>query len=157
MTEAVCDIGYQVVGISFGIAEETVDGPDHDLYQINVLPFIESADVVGFGYAAFVEDQVDGAGMVLDIEPVADILALSIDREGLAIADIVDKQRNKLLRELIRTIVVRAVRHDRRHAVGVVVGTDKMVRRGLRGAVRAMRIVLGRFIEEVVAVCLMAF
>ena len=56
VTETVGDIGYQVVGTAFGVAEEAVNGPDHDLDEVDVLPFVEAADVVGLGDLAFMED-----------------------------------------------------------------------------------------------------
>ena len=83
---------------------------DKDFDDIDVLPLVEAADVVGFSDFALMENQVDGPGMVLDIEPVTDILALAIDRQRLAMADVVDKQRNQLLRELVGTIVIGAVK-----------------------------------------------
>ena len=52
------------------------------------------------------ENDVDGTRMVLNIQPVANILTFAINRQRLAMADIVDKQRNQLLWELIWTIVV---------------------------------------------------
>ena len=61
--------------------------------------------------------------MVFDIEPVADVFALSVDRKTFAVTDIVDKQRDKLLRELIGTVVDGAIGHYRRHPVGVVEGS----------------------------------
>ena len=103
------------------------------------------------------ENEVYRTGMVLHIEPVADILSTTIDRKGLAMAYIVDEQRDELLRELVRAVVIRAVGHDGRQAVCIVIGTDEMVRRGLRGAVWTMRVVLRRFSEEHVAVGLVAF
>lgn len=48
------------------------------------------------------EDQVDGAGVVFDVEPVADILALAIDRQRPAVADVVDEQRDQAFREIDR-------------------------------------------------------
>ena len=65
--------------------------------------------------------------MVFHVEPVANILAFAIDRERLAVADIVDEERNELFGELVRTVVVRAVRYDGRHSVSVVEGTDEVV------------------------------
>ena len=41
--------------------------------------------------------------------------------------DIVDEQRNQLLRELVWTVVVRAVGHDGRHTVCIVESTDEVV------------------------------
>ena len=74
-----------------------------------------------------VEDKIDSTCMILDIEPVTHILALAIDRKRLAVTDVIDKERNKLLRELIWAVVVRAVGHDGRHAVSVMICTDEMV------------------------------
>ena len=81
------------------------------------------------------EDEVDGAGVVLHEQPVAHILALAIDGQRLAVADIVDKQGYQFLGELVGTVVVRAVGHHHRHAIRVVEGTYEMVARCLRGAV----------------------
>ena len=77
------------------------------------------------------EDDVNRACVVLDIEPVADILAPAIHRQRFAMTDIIDKERDKLLRELVRPVIVRAVRHDRRHPVGIVESPDEMVGRCL--------------------------
>ena len=77
------------------------------------------------------EDQVYSACMILYIEPVTHILATAIYRKRLTVADIIDEQRDELLRELVWAIVVRAVSHDGRHAVCVMVCTYEMVRRCL--------------------------
>ena len=69
--------------------------------------------------------------MVLNEQPVANILTLAIDGKRLTMTDVVDEQRNQFLGELIGTVVVGAVGYDDRHAVGVVVGTYKMVARCL--------------------------
>ena len=61
--------------------------------------------------------------------------------------DIVDEKRNELFGELIRTVVVRAVRYNGRHPVGVVEGTDEVVAAGFRGRIRTVRGVL-RFLRE---------
>ena len=94
------------------------------------------------------EDHVDGPCVVLDVEPVADVLPAAVHRKRPSAADVVDEQRNQLLRELVRTVVVRAVRHQRRHAVRVVVGPHEVVRRSLRRRVGAVRVVLRLLGEE---------
>ena len=149
---AVGDIGDQMVARAFGIAQQPVHRPDEHLDQIDVLPLVEPADVVGLGNAAFVENQIDGPGVVFHVEPVAHVLALPVDRERLAVPDIVDEQRDELLRELVGTVVVRAVGHHRGHAVGIVVGAYEVVGRGLGRAVRTVRLVLEVFREETRAV-----
>ena len=87
---------------AFGVAQEPIDGADDDFNQVDVLPFVESADIVGFGDAAFVEDQVDGAGVVFDVEPVADVLAFAVNGQRSAVADVVDEQRDQAFREIDR-------------------------------------------------------
>lgn len=101
MPRTVGDVGDELLALAFGVAQQPIDGADDDFNQVDVLPFVESADIVGFGDAAFVEDQVDGAGVVFDVEPVADILALAIDRQRPAVADVVDEQRDQLFGKLI--------------------------------------------------------
>ena len=130
---AVGDVGDEVHVLALLTAEKAVDSVDDDLDDVNVLPFVEAADVVCLGNPAVVEDHVNGAGMVVDVQPVADVLALAVDRKWLAVADIVDEKRDELLRKLIRPVVVRAVRHDGRHAVGVMERADKVVARRFRG------------------------
>ena len=98
------------------------------------------------------EDEVDGTGMVFHEQPVAHVLALAIDGQRLAMADVVDKQGYQLLGKLIGAVVVRAVGHDDGHSVGVVEGAHKVVARSLRGAVGRVRVILCALEEELVAV-----
>ena len=106
MTGTVGNVGYQVQAVPLWIAQQTVNGLDDNLYNVNVLPFVETADVVCLVYLTVVEYHVDGTGMVNNIEQVAHVLALAIDRQWLAVTDIVNEQRDEFLRELIRTVVV---------------------------------------------------
>ena len=67
-------------------------------------------------------------------------------------ADVIDKQRNKLFRELIRAVVVGAVGDHGGHAVGVVERPHKMVAGGLGGTVRTVRLILQVLREELLPV-----
>ena len=98
------------------------------------------------------EDDVDSPCVVLHIQPVANVFPLTIHRQRFPVTDVVDEQRNQLLRELVRAVVVRTVCHDGRHSVRVVVSTHEMVARCLAGTVRTVRIILRRLIEEILAV-----
>ena len=53
---AVGYVGNEVEGVAFGVSQEAVHGLDDDLDQVDVLPFVETADVVGVGDLAFMED-----------------------------------------------------------------------------------------------------
>ena len=74
---------------------------DYNLDQVDVLPFVEPADIVRLGYLALVENQVYRPRVVLHVEPVPDILSLPVDRERLAVTYVVDEQRDELLRKLV--------------------------------------------------------
>ncbi len=152
MTETISDIGDEIKVCAFRPSELTVNRLDDGLYDVNVFPLVESADVVCFGDCALVKNQLDCPCVILHIEPVADILALAIDRKWFAMADIVDKERNKLLGKLIRAVVIRAVRHDAWHPICIVICTNKVVAACLGSRIRRMRVVLRGLVEEVLAV-----
>ena len=78
--------------------------------------------------------------VVLDIEPVADVLAIAVDRQLLVGQCVDDHQRDELLREVVRAVIVRAARDRRRDLVGAVVGHDEQVSTGLRSRIRARRL-----------------
>ena len=148
MPRAVGDEGDELLGVAFGVAQEAVSDLHQQVDEVDVAPLIEASDVVGVGGLPLVEDQVNGACVVFDEEPVADVLSLAVDGQGLALADVVDEEGDELLGELVRAVVIRAVRHDRWQAIGIVVGTDEVVAGGLAGGVGAVRSVLGLLGEE---------
>jgi hypothetical protein len=69
--------------------------------------------------------------MIFHIEPVAHILSLAIDRQGFVVADIVDKQGDQLLGELIGSVVVGAVGDHDGQVAGIVISSDEMIVRCL--------------------------
>ena len=155
MALAVGNISDKVHVFTFFTSKQAVNSVDDNLYDVDVLPLVESSDVVCLRHVSFMEYKVDGTGMVFNIEPVAHILALAIYRQRLTVTYVVDKQRYQFLGELIRAVVVRAVGHDGRHTVSVVEGTYKVVRACLACAVGAVRVILGCLKEELLAVCKM--
>ena len=127
MAEAVGNVCDEVELFAFFAAKESVNGIDDDLDDVDVLPLVEATDVVGFSYFAVMEEEVDGTGMIFYKEPVAHVLAFAIDREWLAVANVVDEERYQLLRELIGSVVVRAVGHDGRHAIGIMISSYEVI------------------------------
>ncbi len=77
--------------------------------------------------------------MILDEEPIADLLTVAIDGEGLAVEGIQNHQRDELFRKVVGAVVIRAIRREGREAVGVVKRADEVIARGLRGGVGAVR------------------
>ena len=109
MPGAVCHIGYQVFGRAFRIAQKPVDCFDYDFYKVDVFPFVESSDIIGVGYFTFVENQVYGAGVVFNKQPVAYIFSFAVYRKWFAVAYVVYEQRYQLFGKLVWTVIVRAV------------------------------------------------
>ena len=128
----------------FGLAELLEDGLD----DVDVGALIVAADVVDLADASLLQDEVDGTAVVLDIEPVADVLAVAVDRQLLVGQRVDDHQRDELLREVIRAVVVRAARDRRRDLVGAVIRHDQEVRTGFRSRIRARRLEVRLLREE---------
>src|SRR5574344_116746 len=131
MALTVGDMGDQIQVGTFGTAKQTVHSLDEDFDDVDVLPLVESADVVGVGDVALMEYQVDGTGMVNHIQPVTHVESLAIYWQRLTVTDIVDEQWNELLRELVWSIVVGAVGDDCRHAISIMERAYEMVAAGL--------------------------
>ncbi len=74
--------------------------------DVDIFPLVEAADVVCAAGLATVEDEVYGAGMVLDIQPVTHVLPLAVYGQWAAVDDVVDEEGQQLLRELIRAVIV---------------------------------------------------
>ena len=116
------------------------------------------ADEVGLPHAALREDVPDGAGVVLGVDPVADVLALSVELGAHAVDDVRDLPGDELLHVLVGAVVVGAVGDRGAQAVGTGPCAHEHVGAGLGRAVRGARLVrrllgeLGRVVERQVAV-----
>ena len=64
MAQAVRHVGDEVHVLAFGTAEQPINGLDDDLDDVDVLPFVEPADVVRLGNLPVMENHVDGTGVV---------------------------------------------------------------------------------------------
>ena len=73
--------------------------------------------------------------MIAHIKPVPHVQPVAIDRNGLAVADRFDDDRNQLLRKLVGAVVVGAIGRDHRQAVGVMIGAHQQVARRLAGGI----------------------
>ena len=79
---------------------------DDQLNDVNVSHLVMAADIVNLTDPAISYDQINSLAVIFNIEPVADILTFSIDRERLVVETISDHQRDQFLREMVRAIVV---------------------------------------------------
>ena len=115
-------------------------------------------DEVGLPRAALGEDVPDGAGVVLGVDPVADVLAPPVELGADAVDDVGDLPGDELLHVLVGAVVVGAVGDRGAEAVGAGPGAHEHVGGRLGRAVRRGRLIgrllgeLGGVVERQVAV-----
>ena len=105
------------------------------------------ADEVGLPHLALREDVPDGRGVVLGVDPVADVLAAAVELGAHAVDDVRDLPGDELLHVLVGAVVVGAVGDRGAQAVGAGPGADQHVGGRLGGAVGA-RGPVGRLLGE---------
>ena len=71
---------------------------------------VAAAEVVHVPEFAVFEDVQDAARMILDVQPVANLPPVAVDRNGLVVDEIGHEQRDQLFRILIRSVGVRSAR-----------------------------------------------
>src|SRR5260370_8922315 len=103
-------------------------GPADRLNYVEGRALVAGADIVRLTKPPFSKNQVKRSGMILDIKPVADIGAFPIDRKRLTLQGIENDQWNQLLRKMVWSIVIRAVRNDNRKAIGSMPCHGQMIR-----------------------------
>ena len=62
--------------------------------------------IVNLSYTSVVDDKIDRLAVILYIEPVTHVLACSVYREWLVIKRICNHKWDKLLREMVWSVVV---------------------------------------------------
>ena len=138
-----------------GVAAHRLQDHAQDRY---VVLLAISSDEVGLPHAALREDVPDGRGMVLGVDPVADVLAAPVELGADAVDDVRDLPGDELLHVLVGAVVVGAVGDRGAQAVGAGPGAHEHVGARLGGAVRARGLIgrllgeLGRVVERQVAV-----
>ena len=124
----------------------------------DVVPLAVGSDEVGLPHAALGQDVPDGRGVVLGVDPVADVLALPVELGAHAVDDVGDLPGDELLNVLVGAVVVGAVGDRGAQAVGAGPGAHEHVGARLGRAVRGARVVgrllgeLGGVVERKVAV-----
>lgn len=141
----------EVLGVaSHGLQDHAQDG--------DVVLLAVRSDEVGLPHAALGEDVPDGAGVVLGVDPVADVLAAAVELGADAVDDVRDLPGDELLHVLVGAVVVGAVGDRGAKPVGAGPGAHEHVGAGLGRAVRGARLIrrllgeLRRVVERQVAV-----
>ena len=123
-------------GAQFGIRQQFIQHIADHFHDLQIGLLIVPADIVRLPCLTARQDEAQGLGVIVDVQPVADIVSLTIYRQGLAGDGIEDHQGNQFFRKLIGTIVIGTVGDERGQAIGMMPGTDQVVRGGLAGGIR---------------------
>ena len=107
----------------FGLAELLEDG-----LTTSMLARSLAADVVKLADATC-RMRVDGAAVIIDMRASRGRSCVAVDWQLLVGQRVDDHQRDELLREVIRAVVVRAARDRRRDLVGAVIRHDQEAHR----------------------------
>lgn len=141
----------EVLGVApHGLEDHAQDG--------DVVPLAIGPDEVGLPHAAAGQDVPDGRGVVLGVDPVADVLAAAVELGADAVDDVRDLPGDELLHVLVGAVVVGAVGDCGAKPVGAGPGAHEHVGAGLGRAVRGARLIrrllgeLRRVVERQVAV-----
>src|SRR5688572_6736326 len=86
-------------------------------HDVDVTPLVFSSEQIRLTRLALGQNLFQADCVVVYIQPVADVLALTIYRKRNPIDRLDDGERNQLLRELVRPVIVRAIRYDDRQTI----------------------------------------
>ncbi len=97
------------VALAVGAGAQLVEQGAHGVDDLDVGLLVPAAHVVGLTQTAAFEHAADGAAMVFHVQPVANLHAIAVHRQRLARQGVDDHQRDELLGEVVRAVVVAAI------------------------------------------------
>ena len=106
---------------------------------------VSSPDVIMFPYAPTAYHCLDPRTVILDIEPVADIRAVTIDWDSSPFDAGMDNGREKFFIVLVWAVVIRTVGRGRGQSIRPVIGPYEVIGRRLAGRIRRVGDVGHRF------------
>lgn len=130
----------EILGVApHGLKNHTQNG--------DVVALAVGTNKIGLPHPALGKNIPHGAGMILGMNPVANVLALAIELRTNTVDDIRNLAWDELLHMLIGTVVVRAIGNRSPQAIRTSPGAHKHVGGRFGGAVRTRRMV-GRLLGE---------
>ena len=116
-------VGHPVEVVGF-LAHGSEDRPQH----VDVAALAVGADEVRLAVSPAGQDLPHGRGVVVDVDPVADVAAVAVELGAHAVDDVGDLPGDELLHALVGAVVVRAVGDGRPQAVRAGPGAHEHVR-----------------------------
>ena len=102
---------------------------EQERHDLAVRPLRRAGDVVRLARLAVAQHEVDRGGVVADVQPLAPLEAVAVQRQRPVVERVGHEQRDELLGMVVRPVRVRAAGHDRVDAVGHDVGAARAARR----------------------------
>ena len=123
-----------------------------DLLDHRDIPtLVLAADVIFFTETPSGRNEVKRVDVILHIEPVAHIAAVAVNWERLSFERVQNDERDQFFRKLEGAVIVGAVRHNDRKAIGAEPREGEMIACGLRCRIGRRGVVGSGFGEEAVA------
>ena len=111
------------VGVRSGRSRaQAIERRTDGLHDGQVGALVQTTDIIGAPGLAPLEHHLKGAGVILDVQPVADLVPLAIDRQRFASQRLDDDQRYELFREVEGPVIVGAVGHHHGQVIGMTPG-----------------------------------
>ena len=127
-------------GITFTVTarSETVKNATNNVSEIEVAYVTSPAKQISFAGAAMGKCDHQSGNVIIDVNPIANILTRSINRDRLAGEGVPYYRWYEFLGMLPGPVIIGAIRHDDRQIVGSVPGSRKMIGGSFAGGIRGV-------------------
>ena len=125
-----------------------IEQPADVLCHLQIGAFAVAAHVILLARSSLLNENIQGAGVILDVKPVAHILPVAVDRQHLPFKAVQNEERDQLFWKMVRTIIVRTVGYQSRQAMRAMPRHDQMIRCRFAGGVWRARIIRGLLVEK---------
>ena len=102
---------------ALGLAELFAD----ELNDVDICHFVMTADVIHLAYPSLMDNEIYRLAVILNVEPISYVLALSVHGKRLVVKRVRDHKRNELFGEMIRSVVIRATADRHGQTEGAVI------------------------------------
>ena len=142
MARAVGDIADLLrIGLPVRTRANLIKQTANSVHHIDIAALRIAADIIGLARRGVLEHQPDGAGVIIDKQPIAHIGALPVDRQSLARQSFQYHQRDQLFGEVVGAVIIGTIGHGDRQAIGMPPRLHQMVRSRFGGRIGRARII----------------
>ena len=123
----ICQVSFQHFFIFVIRSNFILQNINYQFYNINILLFIKSTNIVNFSQSSVSHNQVNSFTVILNIKPISYIVTFPINRQFLPFKYIFYHQRNQFFWKMVRTIIIRTSCNIYRHFISFSIRNYNMV------------------------------